>query len=546
MRRVAAVGLDAAEWQVVARMLDEGQLPNLARIRERGATCSLVNEAMYRSTLVWESFLTGREDAADERSGGVAFEPARYRAVKIPAGSASPFWACLPGVRTIAFDVPHLAAADAGSDIRVCTWGAHSLSHPRASRPPGLIRQLDRTVGRHPAFRREHRYAWHCPAFVDWLTQALVTGCQRRADAAAWLLRRFPDWRLLLAVMSETHSVGENLGYVLDDTHPLCTLGLAGDHGARLREVYRAADAAIGRLAEQLPPDTVLVVFSVHGTAPNDSELTSTVLLPELLHRLHFGRPFVRERDHEAWKRDGQAIAPAPGESWEDYMRACAGASASGVLGRVATRGLHRALRLAGRLADVSRDLARGRLGESADASLEWQVAAWYRSHWPRMKAFVLPTFADARLRINLRGRERDGIVERADYDRVCRETEDTMRACRDPRTGSPVVARTWRPRAHDPMARGGPDADIVVQWSRPVDALEHPAVGRVGPFPFRRTGAHSPRGFAVFAGPGVPRTDLGQWPAIDLPATIAALLGQRTPSGLDGRPIPGLCRAVG
>lgn len=545
MRRVAAIGLDAAEWQVIAGMLDEGQLPTLARMREHGAACTLVNEAMYRSTLVWESFLTGKEDAADERSGGVTFEPLSYRAVKIPAGNAPAFFTRLPDVQTIAFDVPHLAIGDGESDIRICTWGTHSLSHPRASRPAGLIRQLDRTFGGHPAFRAEHRYAWHRPEFVDWLTQALVTGSERRADVAAWLQARYPDWRLLLTVMSETHSVGENLGYVLDGNHPLWTLGAGGAHRARLRQVYRAIDAAIGRLAERLPPDTVLIVFSVHGTAANDSELSSTVLLPELLHRLHFGRPLLRERDQATWTRDGLAIAPAPSESWEDYMRARAGRLSGGILRRMMpARALHRGLRLAGRLA-ASWDVAR-RIERNADASLDWQVASWYRAHWPEMRVFALPTFADARLRINLRGRERDGIVDPADYDQVCKETESLMRACRDPRTGRPVVAETWRPRAHDPMAPGGADADIVLQWTHAVDAIEHPAVGLVGPFPFRRTGAHSPRGFAFFAGPGIPRTDLGQWPAVDLPPTIAALLGQRKPSELDGQPIPALCQAVG
>src|SRR5262249_37593647 len=102
-------------------------------------------------------------------------------------GSAPPFWTGWPGVTAGAFDVPHLSTVGAADDVRVSTWGTHSLSHPRASHPPGLIREIDATFGRHPAFGDEHRYAWHRPEFVDWLVRSLVAGSARRADIAAWL-----------------------------------------------------------------------------------------------------------------------------------------------------------------------------------------------------------------------------------------------------------------------------------------------------------------------------------------------------------------------
>src|SRR5262245_11013836 len=140
MPRVAAIGLDAGEWQIIAPMLAAGELPHLERIRRKSAACQLQNP-LYRGTLVWEAFLTGRQDEDDARSGGVAFDPATYRVAKIAAGSAPPFWTGRPSVTAVAFDVPHLSTVGAADDVRVSTWGTHSLSHPRASHPPGLIRE---------------------------------------------------------------------------------------------------------------------------------------------------------------------------------------------------------------------------------------------------------------------------------------------------------------------------------------------------------------------------------------------------------------------
>lgn len=542
MPRVAAIGLDAGEWQLIEPMLAQGRLPNLARLRGKSAECRLRNP-LYRGTLVWEAFLTGRQDEDDVRSGGVEFDPATYQVRKIAAGSAPTFYAGFPDVRTIAFDVPHLSTAGAVQDVRVCTWGTHSLSHPRASHPSGLLREIDAAFGPHPAFGDEHRYAWHRPEFVEWLVRSLVAGSAKRADISAWLMKRFPDWQLFLTVMSESHSAGENLGHVLDAGHPLARLPIAARHREGLVAVYQAMDATIGRLADTLPADAVLVVFSILGTAANDSELASTTLLPELLQRLHFKQPFLRDPDQDAWRRDDGAVVVSETDSWDQFIRRRSERPAIGLRQRFRSLLPDRLMKaeraLARRLAALPLPAVLSERGSGS--SLDWQLPTWYRSRWPRMRAFALPTFGDARIRLNVQGREREGIVDPGEYDAVCREVEDSIRACRDARTGSPVVARTWRPRAEAPMEQGGCDADIVCQWSHAFDALDHPQAGLIGPFPFRRTGGHSDRGFAFFSGCGIRTGDLGEWPAIDLPPTLVTLLGRKPPLAVDGRPIAGL-----
>ena len=59
------------------------------------------------------------------------------------------------------------------------------------------------------------------------------------------------------------------------------------------------------------------------------------------------------------------------------------------------------------------------------------------------MSAFALPSFLDGRIRINLRGRERDGIVELSQYEEICRSLETLLGECRDPRTGEAAVSRS-------------------------------------------------------------------------------------------------------
>jgi predicted AlkP superfamily phosphohydrolase/phosphomutase len=537
--RVVAIGLDAADWRLLEPMMDRGDLPNLAGLRARGARCVLRNDDLYRTSLVWEAFLTGRPDPASRFRAGMAFDPARYAPFKVGARTDPTFFARSPGLRSVVLDAPYLSLAGAGDrDVRVCGWGAHIRSYPRAAHPAGLLSDIDATFGPHPSHGLDHRHAWYRPAQLDALADALADGARRRADVSNWLAHRFPNHDLLVTVLSETHSAAESLGLGLADDHPLATVPTADRANARFNNVYRAVDDAVGTLVAARADD-VVVVFSLHGTKPNDADLPSTVLLPELLHRMHFGRPRLCQPDTAAWVRRGHPpVVPDTDADWAVYMR---------------TQLLRERRRRAAELAtSVRRRLGRGPRrprvpGEDLRSPEEigvprWpvddQMGCWYRESWPRMRAFALPTFSDGRVRLNVAGRERHGTVPAEDYGRVCDEVERWLRDCRDVRTGRPAVVGIERPRAADPLAPDGSDADLVVEWTEAVDALVHPDVGVVGPFPFRRSTSHSPRGFVLVAGPGVEAGDYGERPAHDLAPTILALGGREIPAEVQGEPI--------
>jgi predicted AlkP superfamily phosphohydrolase/phosphomutase len=168
--------------------------------------------------------------------------------------------------------------------------------------------------------------------------------------------------------------------------------------------------------------------------------------------------------------------------------------------------------------------------------SLDWMPATRYCASWPAMRAFALPSFYDGRVRVNVRSREPRGLVDPADYAAVCAEIEDVLHACRDPRTGEPVVEQIERPGGADPFALGRSHADLVIEWSQPTSAFLHPELGVVGPVPFRRTGGHTgPFGFAYLSGAGIEPGDGGVRSAFDVSPTVAAMLDASMPAPFDG-----------
>jgi hypothetical protein len=73
------------------------------------------------------------------------------------------------------------------------------------------------------------------------------------------------------------------------------------------------------------------------------------------------------------------------------------------------------------------------------------------------------------------------------------------------------VVARVVHTRRgpNEPFAPGDrpADADLIVIWAAtPIDVVDSPAAGRIGPVPFKRSGGHVHRGFFLAAGDGIRR----------------------------------------
>ncbi len=456
-RRVAVIGLDAAERTLIEDLIGRGDLPNLARIRARSARCELESEATWRSGRVWETFLTG---VADWPSA-IVFDPATYDTYQLGARRKRPFYATDPPLSVLALDVPYMSLWHQVDGAQVTAWGGHDAGYPRASHPRGVLREIDATFGPHPAYLSDFSVCWHHPPAIEKLAESLVVGAGRRADVFRYLHERFPSWDLAMTVMSEAHSLGDGQRFV--------PLRPGQRWNAYIRQ--RFADGARARLAR-----SGRLAFPL-----------TAARLRALRRRLRGGRRTVTEA-HEVRIPEETDLPP---EAIEEPRE-----------------------------------------------RLDWQIPNWYRPHWPRMRAFALPVFYDARIRINLRGRERDGIVEREDYKAACEEVVDAVRATRNARTGAPVVDEITLLRSDDPMDPDGPDADVVITWAGGADAFVHPDAGLIGPFPFRRTGGHTPNGFAYVSGPGIDPADLGERSALDLTPTVLGLVGREAPAGLDGRAV--------
>ncbi len=535
--------LDAAEWSFIAARMADGTMPELAALRQRSQYLPLSTTDAYVAEAGPTVFVTGRSPSESGYWSMLSYDPEAYQMRQGAASMAAPFYAHSDPGSTIIFDVPHMAIHRDIDAVQVAAWGSHAPQWPRSSHPHGLLQEIDDRFGPHPGFAADYQTCWYRPDYAEELSRVLIEGTRRRMEVAAWLLGRQPGWRLFATGASELHAMLHHTQHAFDPHHPL-----HGDRNVpRLRAatlaVAAAVDGALGAFVRSLPTGTTPIVCAVHGMRSNSTDVGGDVILPELLARTETGRARFQQRPSLWAVRGKRPIVPTG--------RLGGGAEMGRTFATSRRLRLVRLLTMSDTAIELKRTVRRlaSRPNPDPFPSLDdWPVpaespidavqperpvmnlgAAWLQPWWREMRWFALPSFSDGHIRINLQGRESSGRVALDDYGAACDEIESLVCAMRDARTGAPVVAQVLRPRADDPIASSGPAADVIVKWTdTPFDAIVLPGIGRIGPFPFQRTGQHSSTGFALVGSePGA--APLPGRPVQDLVRTACELAGLAT-----------------
>ena len=517
-RRVLLVGLDGFDVVLAERFAREGLLPNFARLRAEGAGFDIDDGREKYTGLGWEQFTSGIRPNDGGRWSSVTFHERTYQATQ-DSTIIRPLLADL-AVKGVALDVPHFDLSRAPNICGLTTWGPHEPGAPPASRPSGLDREMIARFGKYPAADWLYGFCWPSPQKAQAAGEALTQAEEVRSRAARWLLQeRIPDWDLGMIVVGESHSAIEALWHGGDQDHPLHALESAPPAAAALRKVYAAIDRLIGDLHETFS-DATLVLAAMSGMGPNQSDAPAMVLLPELLYRFSFGSSYMRQVEFPAALPDGTPLLAASTHWTEVLLQAVPRVKPS----------LYKRARMR-----IQRMVAGGSRA-AIHYDLDWMPAARYSPFWPAMRAFALPAYHDGRVRLNVAGREKRGIVPAADYVQACNQISDLVGECRNLLNGNRVASEIYCPR-QNPQDVGPSEADVHIVWEGAPLGLFHPRLGPIGPVPYLRTGGHTGKGgFLNVVGSGIPQGHHGLVHSCDVLPTIIELLGQPVPPGVSGK----------
>lgn len=540
MTALIAIGLDAADPTVLEAWMAAGHLPTLARLKQQGCYGHLSNTEHYRAETPWTTFISGQAPEKTGYWGPIKYDASTYSVTEVGAydyGENPPFYALGDRRKVIAFDIPQSALSDAVDGIQVLGWGAHSPMTASHSTPEEALAKIIAKHGEHPAFLKDFAECRNVHALTR-LQRSMSVGIERKANICASLINE-EDWDFFLTIFGETHTAGHYMWHLSQPDHPLHCMVEAGAEDLMLK-TFMEVDQAIGKILAASPQPANVVIFAAHGMGANVMDVPSMVFLPELMHRYSFGKAAIAP---------GKTTDPLPPiETTFDQKRGWLGEIWNR---RVPLNGASRWLRakmpvrIQKPLDSLLTNLLPPGLScptvlEKQGDSLFWQPAKWYEPLWPKMKAFAIPSYSEGYIRINVKGREANGVVEAAEYEAVCAELTDLLQKTTDGRTGQPLVDRVV-PMRQDPFDSNPklPDADLVVLWNEaiPSDVMDTLSHGRIGPVPHHRTGSHRAHGFLMAAGPDINKaTFKGNGHALDLAPTLLGLLGVDPGQPLSGQ----------
>ena len=276
--KVALVGLDGADWQVLRPMMERGELPAFAGMTKNGSTASLATFPDSNSAVIWTSIYTG---ALPDRHGvldfyrielpGLSLYPvhrtffkelsgplARLRMINRYSVHALPIWEIADHagltigiVDGYFYSFP--AIVPSRKESYVLSYGLDGY----AKEPDGKKMEEAELFVQPPGLFRELRPLLDLPDF-EW-----------QSAAALRLLDERPQPKLLNVYTHEPDTV-QHLFWKW--YQPQYFLGVDEDEvrekGDSIPAMQRGFDAFLGKLRQKLEPDTVLIVASDHGHAP--------------------------------------------------------------------------------------------------------------------------------------------------------------------------------------------------------------------------------------------------------------------------------------
>jgi predicted AlkP superfamily phosphohydrolase/phosphomutase len=420
--RMLAIGIDAAEPRFVRRLIAEGQLPALAALDEQGSSWPVKAPSDLGSGAVWPTFLTGRWPAEHNFYGAWLWNADTMLPECAAQPRAAPFWKEAGSQHELGvLDVPFAPHAGLGTGFEVTDWGPHDYIQQRGHTSPAGVERL--LPGRHPLAKRTPTAAH--PGDYRTLTKLIRTcrrGAELRGEALAALIEnRRPE--VVVGIFGEVHHCAHELWHTAEPEHPLFQdLAPPPDEiRTGLFDVYREVDRQVGRLMALVGDDVPVAVFSLHGMRPVRGH---AALTDPVLRHLGFQEP-----------------APPAERS----------------LPRSALRVIK--ARTPARLKRVYDRLT--------PAEMRFRIAAPNMISplaWERTRAFAIPADQHGWIRVNLRGREREGSVAPEDFESVLAEVSNGLRTLQMA-DGRPAVAGLLRPAGDD--APPHPTLpDLVVHWS--------------------------------------------------------------------------------
>ncbi len=499
-RKVAVFGLDGITFDLLQPWLDEGLMPNLAKLLNEGANGRLRSTIPPVSASAWASFATGTNpgqhglvDFTYPAPDGYDIQVSNGRTRAVPA-----LWDIVgaAGGEVGVVSMPMTFPPQPINGFMLCSFLTPS-SESQYTYPATLQAEIKAAAGEFPLHMSEKGRGKDPSLFVKAVRQMEID----RARAVSYLLENKP-WDLFMYVIETTDNLQHEVWHLLDESHPLYDAEMAAKVVPDIKEYYQTVDRLLGEMLALLPDDALVMVLSDHGFGP--------------FHKFFHINNWLAANGWLKFKRTPLSLLKRLAFK----------------LGVTPINALKWVTRL--RLGGMRKNVKRGRGGNM----LRRLFLSFHDVDWARTKAFSVGNFGQVYL--NVAGKRPLGTVTPTEYDQLRNQISTAAKKLRDPLDGSQIVPTVYNKEEvfHGISAERLPDLVLHTDRAKYVsfghadfgsNKIVEPSAGQ--------TGHHHMVGVLGLKGNDImPGTNLPEASLLDAAPTILHYLGLPVPSYMDGK----------
>jgi predicted AlkP superfamily phosphohydrolase/phosphomutase len=291
--------------------------------------------------------------------------------------------------------------------------------------------------------------------------------------------------------------------HYMDPSHPEYDPRLSERYGNPILDMWKQVDERLGKVLDNLPPNTYIMVMSDHGFGP-------------VVKYINFNVWLLRSGFMQLKKEARSRLRHLAFRMGYNYATAFKIGFRTGLVRQII------------------------RLGRGKQESLQrGMFLSLDDVDWARTQFYSVGNFGQ--MYVNLKGREPQGCVSPGkEYRQVLQHLEEELRAMRDPDTGEKVIAEIWRGDGlfQGKYAERAPDLFFFTR------DMKYKAMGltdfgsnRVFDDLYGTHAHHRMNGLFALSGPGIRQGEQIEGARlVDLAPTIYALMGVPIPRDLDGQ----------
>jgi len=486
------IGLDGATFDVINPLIEEGLMPNLAELIDKGASGSMLSTIPPISGPAWVSLATGMKpektsiyDFTYRKGNSYDLQPVSSldyagRAVWDHLGKAGR----KVGILNYPMFIPPY---EVNGFISAGLWASEDGEF---TFPPALKQELNEAAGG----KYELDVDYHKPRYED--TELFLDDIHRvlakKLDAAKYFVKE-KEWDFFWFVISETDWIQHIMWRHIDESHPLYEGKKSRMLHQKFKEFWRVIDEAIGEMSAIAGEQSNIVVFSDHGFGPNEE-----------IFRLNV---WLEREGYLVWKKKrSKAFSSAKG-----VVFTCCKSAAKAVKLNKLTPGLYNHY---GRK-------TRGRLIERAIDQIDIEKSVAFDP------GHTIP-FGGIYINDQL-------IKDPRKRDELGREIAGKLRNWGNLNN---VKVETWQ-KCDSPVTEAGTGPDVLVginDWRcvLPKDRFNGEVFERK-PYSSRHTGSHRMDGIFIGVGPDIQSCTIDKVHIYDIAPTILYLFNMPVPQHMDG-----------